>query len=548
MPSFLAPRASISPADLDRGVRNLLLDAAFATAIGALNSGVVLLALALHIGASNVTIGILAAIPLFTQLLQAPAVRLVETLRTRRLISVVCVFVARLALPLYALVPFISDPWPAVSMLIGAALLHYGLNSVASCSWNSWMRDLIPSERLGLFFARRNLYGTAVSAVATIAAALALQAAAASHAAGNRIFAALYLFGFFCGLFSTVALARVPEPVMAEPNHREPLGRLLYEPLRDRNFRNMLRYLASWQFAVNLATPFFTVYFVRELGMSMSFVLILAFVSQVANVVVVRGWGALSDRFSNKSVLLVATPMFIACIAAMAAATQFETATGRALFLTLLHVIMGAASAGVGLASGNIVIKLSPPGAATSYMATNALVCAIAAGIAPIIGGWTSDFFARRHLAVVVQWSSPRGVSDLLNASVTHWQFFFLISALLGLYTLHRLTVIEESGTIAGREVVGHVVVTAGRALRNVSTVAGMRVADVFPGGDLIRLRERRRFILEGVARAWSSLWSRPAMGSLLEASFPAAPADPTMEDLLSQLDALPASPPAGSR
>lgn len=546
MPALLSPRLTISPDELDRGVHNLLLDAAFATAIGALNSGVVLLALALHVGASNLSIGVLAAVPLFTQLLQAPAVRLVEMLRARRLISVTCVFVARLALPIYAAVPFIPSRRVAMVVLTGAALLHYGLNAVAACSWNSWMRDLIPSERLGQFFSRRNLYGTAVSALATIGAAIALQVAAQSHAAGNRVFAGLYLIGFVCGLFSTAALARVPEPVMAEPQHREPLRRLLVRPLRDRNFRNMLRYLASWQFAVNLATPFFTVYFVRELGMSMSFVLILAFVSQVANVIVVRGWGSLSDRFSNKSVLLVATPMFIASIAAMAAATEIETALGRAVFLTVLHVIMGAASAGVGLASGNIVIKLSPPGAATSYMATNALVGAVAAGTAPIIGGWTSDFFARRHLGIIVQWSSPHGVSDLLNAGITHWQFFFLISALLGLYTLHRLTAIEESGTVAGREMVGHVMVAAGRALRNASSVSGLRATVAFPGGDLIRSREHRRYILEGAVRAWSSLWSRPAMGSLLEASFPEPTKDPGIEDLLDQLRAVPPSPGQG--
>jgi cyanate permease len=106
---MLAPQSSVTEGELRRGLRYLLIDASFATAIGALNSGVVLLALALHIGASNVEIGLLAAIPLFTQVLQAPAVTLVERLRARRRISVVCVFFARLALPVYAAVPFIGD-------------------------------------------------------------------------------------------------------------------------------------------------------------------------------------------------------------------------------------------------------------------------------------------------------------------------------------------------------------------------------------------------------------------------------------------------------
>jgi MFS family permease len=365
---MLAPQSSVTEGELRRGLRYLLIDASFATAIGALNSGVVLLALALHIGASNVEIGLLAAIPLFTQVLQAPAVTLVERLRARRRISVVCVFFARLALPVYAAVPFIGDQRTAAAVLTVAALLHYGLNAIGACSWNSWMRDLVPSDRLGRFFSRRTMYGTAVSALATVGGALALERASGDRATGDYIFAALYLFGFVCGLVSTAALARVPEPRMPASSESVPIYRLLAAPLRDRNFRSMLRYLASWQFAVNLATPFFTVYFVRELGFSMGFVLVLSFISQMANLAVIRGWGVLSDRFANKSVLGVATPLFILCVAAMAFASEVEGQTLRAAYLVVLHVVMGAAGAGVGLASGNIVLKLSPPSGATGFM------------------------------------------------------------------------------------------------------------------------------------------------------------------------------------
>ena len=42
----------------------------------------------------------------------------------------------------------------------------------------------------------------------------------------------------------------------------------------------------------------------------MGFVLVLSFISQMANLAVIRGWGVLSDRFANKSVLGVATPLF----------------------------------------------------------------------------------------------------------------------------------------------------------------------------------------------------------------------------------------------
>jgi hypothetical protein len=69
--------------------------------------------------------------------------------------------------------------------------------------------------------------------------------------------------------------------------------------------------VASWQFAVNLATPFFTVFIVRQLRFDVSFVLVLSVVSQIANLLALRLWGTLSDRFANKSVLAVCAPVYV---------------------------------------------------------------------------------------------------------------------------------------------------------------------------------------------------------------------------------------------
>jgi MFS family permease len=537
---MLAPQAVVSDNDRERATRALMIDAAFATAIGALNSGVVLLALALHIGASTFEVGLLAAVPLLTQVLQAPAVAFVERWRRRKLISVGSVFLARLALPIYAAVPFINSPRIAAATLIAAALLHYGMNAVGACSWNSWIRDLVPEQRLGRFFARRGVYGTLVSAGATLVAAGALVVAARSRSTGDLIFSGLYIVGFICGLFSTGALATVPEPQMP-PASRGSLTRLLTEPLRDPRFRGVLRFLVSWQFAVNLAVPFFTVYFVRGLGFSMSFVLILSLVSQLASVAVVRGWGSLSDRLSNKSVLEASTPVYLLCVVGMAFAHEVPGMAGQGAYLLLAHVVMGAAGAGVALASGNIVMKTSPQGSGTSYMATGALFGAIAAGVAPIIGGAMADFVARRRLELRLLWSSPHGTERLFGLTFSYWEFFFLLSALLGSYALFRLSKVQDPGSVERRETVDEIWSGTVRTLRNASSVAGPRLATVFPAAQIIRAREGTRFLLERffterLARSVESETEK--VGELLAASYYAEPAsDASMDDLMRQLN-----------
>ena len=135
-------------------------------------------------------------------------------------------------------------------------------------------------------------------------------------------------------------------------------------------------------------------------------------------------------------------------------------------------------------------MKLSPVESATSYMATNALVAAFAAGSAPIVGGLASDFFARRALELRLEWLGPEGRKELFQTAATHWEFFFLLSAFLGLYTLHRLSAIEEEGAVGRREVVQQIWLSARRTLRGLSPVAGLRLAVSFPGGELLQARQ----------------------------------------------------------
>ena len=70
--------------DTDRTFRLVLYDALASEAMGTLTTGVFLAGFAVELGASNVAIGVLAAVPFAVQFLQLPAVALVERLRSRR--------------------------------------------------------------------------------------------------------------------------------------------------------------------------------------------------------------------------------------------------------------------------------------------------------------------------------------------------------------------------------------------------------------------------------------------------------------------------------
>jgi MFS family permease len=152
--------------------------------------------------------------------------------------------------------------------------------------------------------------------------------------------------------------------------------------------------------------------------------------------------------------------------------------------------LMGMASAGVTLASSTVILKLAPRGASHVYIAAAALVSAAAAGSAPLIGGALAEFFRARELIVAIGWNAPSGFFQM-KLSFGWWQLFFLISAAIGLYALHRLSFVKERGEVPRREMLNHVLNTARRNVRNASTIAGLRAAVAFPGGGLIEQRRQ---------------------------------------------------------
>lgn len=455
----------------------------------------ILTAFALHLGASNLVVGILASAPFLGQLLQAPAVLLIERLRRRKAIAVITSVIGRSMLLLMALAAFLPLPLAIAAVIVGQFTLC-SLGAVGGCAWNAWLRDLAPQERLGYIFARRTTWTTTVSLIAGLAAAFLLDRTQAGSETRSLAFAGLYIVGCTTGLISAWVVARMPEPAMPPPVG-EPLGlvSMLRQPLADRNFRRLVLFLSSWQFAVNLATPFFTVFIVSRLGFDMTFVMLLSVVSQVTNLLVVRGWGALGDRFAHKSVLAVAAPTYIFCIVGMIGASQLGASTAGMAYLVGLHALMGAAVAGVTLSTANIALKLSPRGEATAYVATSALTSSLAAGISPILGGLFADFFAARRFELLMRWTSPNGTVLLSPISLSHWDFYFLTAGLLGLYALHRLTLVEEEGQIDPREMVQHIVGETRRAVRNLGTVTGLRALTDLPGALVHDARRRARWL-----------------------------------------------------
>ena len=233
-------------------------------------------------------------------------------------------------------------------------------------------------------------------------------------------------------------------------------------------------FLSSWNFAANLAAPFFAVYMLRTLGYSMTIVIVLTTASQLSNLAALGLWGNLIDRFSNKAVLEISAPLFLACTLGWTFTGLAWVGAATLYLLLVIHVLMGIATAGVALASGNIVMKLSPASQATAFLATSSVVSATCAATAAVIGGLCADFFAAHQLTLAFTWQGSVDPVTVQVLNFRSWTFFFGLAFVVGLYSLHRLSFVHETSGTTDPLLVRDLLLEARRSIQSLSSAAGL--------------------------------------------------------------------------
>ena len=227
----------------------------------------------------------------------------------------------------------------------------------------------------------------------------------------------------------------------------------LAAPLRDQNFRRVLLFLTSWNFAANMVLPFFAVYMLQRLGLPLSGVIGLSILSQLFSIAFLRVWGRLADIFSNKAILSACISLFLLVLFGWMFTTMPEPHLLTIPLLIILHILGGIAAGGRALTLETIGLKLSPKGEATSYLAVTTLAASLGAALGPLCGGLLADFFSTRQLALDFTWISSFSSAQFPALSLMGLDFLFGIAFIFGLVTLGMLARIREEGEVS-REVV----------------------------------------------------------------------------------------------
>ncbi len=446
------PKQSLTEEEIRTGMRLGIGDGLASEAMTSLTGGAFLVAFALLLGASNFEIGLLAAFPTLTNIFQLVSIWLVQRFNNRRAISVICSLCARIPLVVIGSLPLLV-PSMTIQPVIAFLFCYYLFASVASLSWNAWMKDLIPENLLGSYFSRRTSYMTATNATMSLTMAIFVDYIKKHHPDWTlNVYAGMYIAGGIIGIIGAIILSKVPEPQSFLV--RENIVKLFMRPLRDGNFRRLLVFNSAWVFAVNIATPFFSVFMMKTLGLEISYVIGLTIISQLFSMFTVQVWGRYSDKYSNKTIIAIGAPLYILVMIGWCFVGIYSRFGANLSLLVLIHIVTGIATGGINLSLTNIGLKLAPRNEAIVYLSAKNIVTAIFSAMAPLLGGSLADYFSHRKLVINIEWSGPRLNKIFHLVSLHEWNFLFLIAAIGAFIAAEFLLAVKETGEVNKTEVI----------------------------------------------------------------------------------------------
>jgi MFS family permease len=336
-------------------------------------------AYALLLKASSLQVSVLTALPaLFGSIAQVLSAWLTQRLARRRRVVLIGVGIQAVAW-----LPILWLPWlfPAIAvpLLIAGVALYVAGGHLATPAWNSWIGDLVPSQRRGRFFAMRTrlMSITLFLSLGGAGALLHLFEAGGHERLG---FTLIFAIATLARLYSWWQLRAMHEPAYAPPSVVLPGRHELLARLPESNFARFALYSAAMSFAVSISAPFFAVLMLRDLQFTYLEYTLNTGAMVIAQFLSLRLWGRIADVYGNRLVILVTGAVIPAFPVLWLLSPNFY-------YLTFLQATGGIAWAGFTLATGNMLFDVVPPERRATYSAVHQVLTLLAIFAGALAGG-----------------------------------------------------------------------------------------------------------------------------------------------------------------
>ena len=338
---------------------------------------------AIRLGASNQLIGLSASIPaLLMVLLRIPAAQMIERSPDRKSLIVKslaagrCLYLLIFLLPWLGRLPLLRQI-PQATLLVWLVILMGIPTVLSSAGWDTFFAAIVPERQRARVVGMRNTMTHLITL-----SIVPLMGSFLDWAAFPFNYQVIFLVAFVGAAVSTWHVNRIdlhqppaPSKKPSAPNLRE-----IREIISgSREFSVIVLGTFAYQWAISLASPLFTIYFIETLGASDSWIGWRTTLASIASIIAYRFWPRQVEQRGEAKIIALTTPLM----------ALYPLLTGLSQSLTinfLIVVIPNFVSAAVMLSRYNILLRVSPPDRRPTYIAIYAILVNVAAFVGPLVG------------------------------------------------------------------------------------------------------------------------------------------------------------------
>jgi hypothetical protein len=376
-------------------------------AIWALGNGLanswLLLWFAMDLGAWRIGLGLslIRAAPHLAGLLRLGAPAMIGRLAGRKTFCISAYLASTVvlgALPVLTVPGWLPSAGATLAVLVGLWCTYHLLEYLGTVALWSWLADLVPQRVRGRFLGRRErwmLIGQALGMVASGALDYAWRAAVPPTGMFRWLgYAVPLAAGTLLMACSVWPLARVPAVATGRIIRAGADLRAMLAPLSDWRLWRLLAFGCWFSFFNGLTLPVQDSYLKKALGLALFVPLVLQVMLRIGQLAVSPWIGRMADRHGNRLVMGLSVPLIAAAPLCYFVATPSEP------WWIVGAWMLWIAYVGINVGLPNLLLKVSPRGANTTYIATYYAVNGLALAASTIAGGLLFDALGGRWFYV----------------------------------------------------------------------------------------------------------------------------------------------------
>lgn len=377
---------------IQKNLRWLWFDGLFASASDNIMLNYVSLYI-LSLGASEFQIGLMSSISSFLAALMLffGAVLADRVGHHKEIVVLSGGVLGRLSILMLVFVPILFHGASVVWIAIAFSVIRDGFGNLGYPAWVSVLNEIVPLEGRGRFFGSRNFVMGIAGMITTLAAGKIITLFV--HQTGYQIVLAA---AFVLGLASTYSFFSIKTQASIKK-----LGRGASLSLKaipgllkgHRQFVTLMLTAGLWNFAINIAGPFFNVYMVKDLHFSASVVGLTSVATALSGLLVLNGVGSLADRLGPRK-LQIYSMILIPLLPVM---WIFASQPWQ---VVLINIFGGTIWAAFNLTSFNLMLNSIPKDKVPSYSALYQIMVTLSLALGAVMGSGLITRFGFHFLLI----------------------------------------------------------------------------------------------------------------------------------------------------